>query len=120
MGRVLGKHHHFVKLKRKCQIKATVTSVPDLPHRHQKRPVTAKIDSHHENTHWDYLTCAEEAAADATTSHCPKSLTFLASELGNTWHMKNHPLTINSTALFKSTLTVTILGKYLSYFCPLR
>lgn len=33
----LEKHHHFIKLKRKCQIKATVTSVCDLPHRHQKR-----------------------------------------------------------------------------------
>lgn len=33
----LGKHHRFIKLKRKCQIKVTVTSVYDLPHRHQKR-----------------------------------------------------------------------------------
>lgn len=34
---VLGKHHHFIKLKRKCQIKATVTSVCDLPLTDQKR-----------------------------------------------------------------------------------
>jgi len=103
---VLGKHHHFIKLERRRQIKATVTSVDDLP-----PPVTAKTGSNHKNT-VGLLDLCRGGSSRRYHQPLPRSLALLASQLGNSWHKKNHPLTINSTAPFKRTLMVTILGQY--------